>query len=140
MQSVFPTSQQECQLTPTTGFDEGRIVLEFMNSKVSICLTEPQRYNVKRLDNQSSIQLMLEQLRHYASIAPTDMALLIEDEVTSRLYEPTYQKAVKLINQAQCQIICLLAHRFRLDDFPKARVYEISLKQDGLVQMLSIQN
>lgn len=139
LQSFLPYSQHEYPLRPTIGFKDGHISIEFMKPSVTLDLSFLTHLHKQRTGQQSSGRFMLSQLHRYLSVTPKDMAVLIENEVTAILDEFSYRKAVELLNQARCQIICIIAHRINFDDFPKARIYSCSLNQDGKITNVKLQ-
>ena len=78
---------------------------------------------------------MLSQLRSRISAAPKNVSLLIEDEVTAVLDKPAYVEAVKVLNTAQCQVICLIAHHLDPNDFKHARIYVCSLDRENSIKV-----
>lgn len=82
---------------------------------------------------------MLSQLRWYLDITPVKMAVLIEDEVTVRLDNQGYREAVQLLNNAPCQIVCIICHRLEYNHFPAARIYACFLDKDGNARIRLLQ-
>lgn len=135
LQFVFPSSQYEHPLTPTFGSEEGNITIEFMASRVNISIPIFRGMREQPTANESVGHFMLSQLRSCLKTTPKGMALLINDEVTACLDNHDYREAVDLLNGAQCQVICLIAHRLNLHDYPNARVYACSIGDGSRVRM-----
>ena len=69
-------------------------------------------------------QRMLETLRAHLRVSQVGMGLLIDEDITSPLDTPRYREAVRLLNEATCQVICVIgSQRFDPGDFPSARVF-----------------
>ena len=131
LQSFLPSIKHKYPLRPTIGFKEGQISIEFMKPSITFELSSFNHLYKQHTDHQGVGRFMLEQLYRYLSVTPKDMAVLIEDEVTAVLDVSSYRKAVDLLNQASCQIICIISHRIDFHDFPEARIYSCSVNQDG---------
>jgi energy-coupling factor transporter ATP-binding protein EcfA2 len=135
LQAVHPLDPGQYCLTPTHPFTSGRIDIEFYTQSVVVDIPLMNRIPEEPALNESHGQFMLAQLRSYITEAPKNALLLIEDEVTAVLDEPTYVEAVKVLNAAQCQVICLIAHRLDPIDFKHARVYVCSLDRDNSLEV-----
>lgn len=113
-QAIHPWESGQYCLTPTHPFKAGRIGVEFFTQSVAVDIPVLNRILEEPPLNESHGQFMLTKLRSYLSKSPQGMAILIEDEVAAALDKPAYVEAVKGLNAAQCQVICLIAHRLRL--------------------------
>jgi hypothetical protein len=78
---------------------------------------------------------MLTLLRSHLEAAIPGAAVLVEDEVTAALDISQFATAVNLLNGSNCQVICQIAHRLNLKDFPGARVYICSSDQANKPRM-----
>jgi len=121
--SLIPTYPLELRPTPSFSSKQGSVSVEFMSTTHRAQLQSPYDFIEDKDGRASSGEFMLRQLRAFLVAATPNMALLIEDEVTAILDTYLYEEAVKLLNSSNCQIICQIAHRLKVKNFPKARVY-----------------
>jgi hypothetical protein len=134
IQAVHPLDPGQYCLTPTHPFTSGRIEIEFYTQSVVVDIPVLNRIPEEPAKDESHGHLMLSQLRSRISAAPKNVSLLI-DEVTAVLDKPAHVEAVKVLNAAQCQVICLIANRLNPNDFKYARIYVCSLDRENSLRM-----
>jgi GTPase involved in cell partitioning and DNA repair len=135
IQAVHPLDPGQYCLTPTHPFTSGRIEIEFYTQSVVVDIPVLNRIPEEPAKDESHGHLMLSQLRSRISAAPINVSLLIKDEVTAVLDKPAYVEAVKVLNAAQCQVICLITNRLNPNDFKHARIYVCSLDRENSLRM-----
>jgi hypothetical protein len=124
LQALRPMGGFLCPLTPPEGAAEGRIAVEFLYPSISQRLVTADVPTAPEGDAASMGQRMLETLRTHLRLCQVGMGLLIDADITSPLDAPGYREAVQLLNEATCQVICVIgAQRFDPGDFPAARVF-----------------
>jgi len=124
LQALRPVAGFLYPLTPSEGAAEGRIAIEFMYPSISHRLVIPDVPPVRDSGAVSVGQRMLETLRTHLRLSQVGMGLLIDEDITSPLDTPMYREAVRLLNEATCQVICVIgSQRFNPGDFPSARVF-----------------
>jgi len=124
LETIRPTVGFHCLLTPSEGAAEGRIAIEFMYPSISHRLVTTDVPTAPEGAAASVGQRMLETLRSHLLISQRGIGLLIDDDITSPLDAPGYREAVRLLNEATCQVICVIgSQRFDPGDFPIARVF-----------------
>ena len=108
---------------------EGRISVELMGPTVSLDIAsfdqltdEPKKHNCEG---------WLAFLQEYLAAASVAGCLLIESTLSGVLDDLYFREAVKLLNAARGQVLCLIPHRVRLEEFhdvfPTARVFAIRM-------------
>jgi hypothetical protein len=123
-QALRPTVGLEFPLTPFEGAEEGRIAVELMYPSISHRLVALEDPPLRDSDTDSMGQRMLQTLRSYLRVTQVGMGLLIDEDITSPLDTPRYREAGRLLNEAACQVICVIgSHHFVPVDFPSARVF-----------------
>ncbi len=132
--SLNPTSHLECGLTPTFGAEQGSISVEFMSAFQSTRLRLP-RHESEDEHLEFRGESMSRRLSALLATATPTMALLIEDDVTGILDANTYSQVVTLLNSSRCQVICQIAHRLAVKNYPEARIYACSMEKQGKVSM-----
>jgi hypothetical protein len=111
-------------LTPSEGAAEGRITVELMYPSISHRLATADVPTAPESDAASMGQRMLETLRTHLRLSQVGIGLLIDADITSPLDTPMYRESVRLLNEAPCQVICVIgSQRFNPGDFPSARVF-----------------
>ncbi len=135
LQALFSSTRIEHPLSVTTGFLDGKISVEFMSPTVSVRLGSLDDVQLEPGSYESRGQFMLRLLRSHLEAATTGAAVLVENEVTAALDTSQFISAVDLLNGSHCQVICLIAHRLNLKDFPRARVYVCSSDQTNKPRM-----
>ena len=124
LQALRPMGGFLYPLTPSEGAAEGRIAVEFMYPSISCRLVAADVPTAPESAAVSVGQRMLETLRSHLRLSQVGMGLLIDADITSPLDTPKYREAVRLLNEATCQVICVIgAQRFDPGDFPSARVF-----------------
>jgi len=124
LQALRPVAGFLYPLTPSEGAAEGRIAIEFMYPSISHRLVTADVPTAPESDAVSLGQRMLETLRTHLRLSQAGMGLLIDEDVTSPLDTPMYREAVRLLNEATCQVICVIgSQRYNPGDFPAARVF-----------------
>jgi hypothetical protein len=124
LQALRPVAGFLYPLTPSEGAAEGRIAVEFMYPSISCRLVTTDVPTAPESAAASVGQRMLETLRSHLRLSQVGMGLLIDEDIISALDAPRYREAVRLLNEALCQIICVLgSQRFDPGDFPSARVF-----------------
>ena len=119
VKAVHPSSRT-VPLSVTNGCGEGCISVEFMRPAVSVSL---EKISPKPKTDESHGQSMLRLLSSCLKSAQPGTALLVENDVTAALDISLFREAVKLLNSACCQVICIIGHRLDPNDFKKARIY-----------------
>lgn len=123
LHALLPSSRPTCPLFPRNYRGNGRISLELMDPRVSVNLEGvpyvPDRDSVW----ESMGQFMFMQLKMFLKAIPTGMAVLIEDNVTACLDPVIFKEAVKLLNRAKGQIICIISREIEQGDLPRAKVF-----------------
>lgn len=124
LQALRPMGGFLYPLTPSGGAAEGRIAIEFLYPSISHRLVTADVPTAPESAAASMGQRMLETLRSHLRCSQVGMGLLIDEDITSPLDAPGYREAVQLLNEATCQVICVIgAQRFNPGDFPSARVF-----------------
>jgi hypothetical protein len=124
LQALRPAGGFLYPLTPSEGAAEGRIAVEFMYPSISCRLVTADVPTAPESAAASMGQRMLETLRSHLRCSQGGMGLLIDEDLTSPLDAPGYREAVRLLNEAPCQVICVIgSQRFAPGDFPTARVF-----------------
>lgn len=124
LQALSPMGGFLCPLTPSEGAAEGQIAVEFMYPSISHRLVTADVSTAPESAAATLGQRMLETLSSHLRFSQGGMGLLIDADITSPLDTPGYREAVRLLNEAPCQVICVIgAQRFDPGDFPSARVF-----------------
>jgi len=129
VRAIHPSSDLGI-LSPTKGFGEGRISVEFMSRGVSARVDRQKGAPPTSDRTESTGETMLRMLRYHLEMAEEGTAVLFDDEALAVLGNPCFSQAVDLLNTSHKQIICVTAHRLNPADFPKARIYACSWGQD----------
>ena len=140
LQALWPTAGFSWPLTPSECAAEGRIVVEFMHPSISHRLVVQVDHPIRDSGAVSMGKRMLETLRSHLRVSHVGMGLLIDEDITSLLDTPKYREAVRLLNEATCQVICVIsAQRFDPADFPSARVFACTGGDQGKAGMFLLQ-
>jgi hypothetical protein len=124
LETIRPTVGFHYLLTPSEGAAEGRIAIEFLYPSISCRLVTADVPTAPESDAASMGQRMLETLRTHLRFSQAGMGLLIDEDIASPLDTPRYREAVRLLNEAPHQVICVIgSQRFDPGDFPSARVF-----------------
>jgi hypothetical protein len=124
LETIRPTVGFHYLLTPSEGAAEGRIAVEFLYPSISHRLVTADVPTAPESAAASMGQRMLETLRTHLRRSQVGMGLLIDEDITSALDAPKYREAVRLLNEAPCQVICVIgSQRFNPGDFPSSRVF-----------------
>ena len=138
LHSIIPTMPLELRLTPTEGYEQGSISIEFMSLHHSVPLRMPS-VNYEASEAESPGQSMFRSLSTFLAAAPPTMALLIDEVVTARLDEYYYGEAVKFLNSAHCQVICQIPHRLKIENYPRARIIACLMETPDKVRVKLLQ-
>ena len=123
-EATGPAPGRRFPLTPTEGSEEGRVTLEFLYATISRRLVAPKMSPSRGENTLSMGQRMLAALRARLHDGHDGLGLLVDADVISPLDTPRYREALRLLNGAPCQVICVIgAGRFDVGDFPGARIF-----------------
>ena len=138
LHSLIPTSPLELRPTPTDGYEQGSISIEFMSLNHSVDLHAPYvNYEASKADSPG--QAIFRRLSAFLTAATPTMALLIDAAVTSAFDAHYYGEAVKMLNAARCQVICQIPHRLKLEHHPGARIFACFMETSNKVGMKLLQ-
>ena len=140
LQALRPSAGFNWPLTPSMGSGEGRIAVEFMYPSISLRLVAPNASPIRDSNADSMGQRMLKTLRSHLRRSQVGTGLLVDEDVTSPLDAPGYREAVRLLNEAPCQVICVIgSDRFDPGDFPSARVFACTREDRAKTRMAFLQ-
>ena len=140
LQALRPSAGFNRPLTPSMGSGEGRIAVEFMYPSISLRLVAPNASPIRDSNADSMGQRMLKTLRSHLRRSQVGTGLLVDEDVTSPLDAPGYREAVRLLNEAPCQVICVIgSDRFDPGDFPSARVFACTREDRATTGMAFLQ-
>ena len=138
LHSLIPTSPLELRPTPTDGYEQGRVSIEFISLRHSVELRAPY-VNYEAGEAESPGQAMFRRLGAFLEAATPTMALLIDESVAEAFDERYYREAVKMLNAARCQVICQIPHRLKMEHFPQARIFACVMETSSKVGMKLLQ-
>jgi len=123
LKAVHPTGQMEYPPSPTKGFSEGDISVEFMSPNVTLRISDSASIPSDKSSNEQAGQNSLKRLRSHLETAQPGTALLLDSEAFDVLNAHAYAEAFKLLNAPPCQVICIMSPRLKPLQFSQARIY-----------------
>lgn len=151
LRSIFrafnPLTPMSYPLSLLVRHKEGKIYMTLASSNIELsvtrrqCLTSVLASNLlSRKKEESEGQFMLRSLRSYIKEAPPGTAILLESDVTAIMDDIYYEDAVKLLNSAKCQVICIISHQhFDPKHFRKARIFACCCDQENNKAKINLQ-
>lgn len=151
LRSIFrafnPLTPMPYPLSPMVRNKKGNIYMVLASSNIDLCIMKqpglasvPASNLSSRKKEESIGQSMLKYLRFIIKEAPPGTAILIEGDVMSSLDDIYYADAVKLLNSAKCQVICIISHqRFDPKQFKKARIFACCCDQENNKAKINLQ-
>ena len=110
----------------------GSISMELRSTSISTDLDALHSINHHRFFEEPTSQWMGRILRQYIAATTNEQALLLDDSVCAQLAHHL-QEAVTLLQEADCQVICMMAHTYPLVKVSGARVFGLSMEDQDRV-------
>lgn len=132
VQAIHPSARMEYPASPAYGHPEGDISVELMFPNIKLRIADSQGAPLAPAIGESEGLFNLKLLRSRIETAPSNAAILVEDEITSTLDSRAYAEAAALLSAARCQVICIMsAHRLDPNRFSQARIYACSWNREN---------